>query len=1185
MLKVKQLLKSNITILRNPSNNNPLVSIIMPTYCRGDNGLLCRAIDSVLCQTFKDFELIIVDDGSIDKTQTLVNSYLKRDSRIVYIRNEFNSGLPAMRVNQGIEQSSGKYICYQFDDDQWEPDALDALVKKIEEYPYPVVVYGAWQVENNVTKEKFVHRHEFRYDSLVECNFIANNSVIHPRSLCESLGMYDMHLAMRRLCDWDLWLRYGKEVPFIYLDRVISKVVMMSDGSLGETVSYDLETSRMFFNNSRNCKLCINAYKEYDIDDLSLFLNRELKNSIYNLHILPWKIKNKEFYTEETNTLYNIPPVKKRIIVTKFDYDATVTILVENFLNICTDLYDYIYIPEKQLDVTLFLPGDILILCRASQLETLNIVKELKASVKNIPILYFIDDNLLNIHTLGEEFSYLRPGTEMFKTISELIRLSDRVVSFSDAISKDIRHYNTKISRLNVSIKSCYLKSPNFYYEGERFKIIFAGGGARKEEFDSISNDLLKLAEVFKEKIEFTFWGFIPEKLKTLDSSMLKFMPYTTSYTEYLHRLSKENFNLLICPLDNNDFKCCKSPVKLMEMCCCGAVGLYSDMPVYDCVEDGKNGYKIKEGESWFQKITQIIEQPIEEKVTIFNNALITTKQLFSVENQLESFKNIVKTAEVESKLSGRKVLYICHSAYLAGAENHLLRHAILAQKAGLNIMFGLPDAFRYKNEILQQRLNAKSIDIIYLPFKNYCEVEEIVDEKAANEQVGKQLFNILTEENIGLIHTCTLIPSAAYAAKLLNIPCISSIYATTSHVKASKEIQHLLPDFVHSDSVMYANLWQQKLGCLSRTIRSYIPSVFYRTNSISPKSTYRIALSGSLQERKGQLETIKAIGLLKKSYNIELYMFGYTHFYPEYKKKCDQAIQEYGLSSKVHFMGVTDTMAEDYQRLEIDMLICASTFESFPQVVLEAMAMEIPVICTPAGGIPELIKNSSTGFLTTGYSESCLAISIKNCITSIEDGSISTIISSAKAALLKECSKNNVTYQLLDIYSNCLSKITSVSATLSTTEILSKLSPANVPIGPTINPNDVMLSSLINKHREFYVDCTGRNIKYLGIIPSTFSGKLKGKIQITIVISGLVKRTIEKNLEDLKLEHWNYFEFDPIFEYSGPALIQINVYYEKDSSKLGVYENRIHRSLLYKISNKLNLQIKGKDVLLCSFK
>lgn len=97
----------------------PEVSVVLPTYNRSDT--LKRTIDSVLRQTFNNFELIVVDDGSTDNTKDIVLSY--NDKRITYIQHDNNKGGSAAR-NTGIETSSGEFIAFIDSDDEWQPEKL-----------------------------------------------------------------------------------------------------------------------------------------------------------------------------------------------------------------------------------------------------------------------------------------------------------------------------------------------------------------------------------------------------------------------------------------------------------------------------------------------------------------------------------------------------------------------------------------------------------------------------------------------------------------------------------------------------------------------------------------------------------------------------------------------------------------------------------------------------------------------------------------------------------------------------------------------------------------------------------------------------------------------------------------------------------------------------------------------------
>ena len=104
-----------------------LVSVIIPTYNRAK--LLKRAIESVLNQTFQDFELIVVDDGSTDDTKEIVKSF--NNQKIIYIYQE-NFGGAALPKNVGIKMAQGKYIAILDSDDEWLPEKLQKQVTLFE---------------------------------------------------------------------------------------------------------------------------------------------------------------------------------------------------------------------------------------------------------------------------------------------------------------------------------------------------------------------------------------------------------------------------------------------------------------------------------------------------------------------------------------------------------------------------------------------------------------------------------------------------------------------------------------------------------------------------------------------------------------------------------------------------------------------------------------------------------------------------------------------------------------------------------------------------------------------------------------------------------------------------------------------------------------------------------------------
>lgn len=111
-------------------NKNISVSVILPAY--NSSSFIGETIDSVLNQTFKNFELIVVDDGSTDKTKEIIEEFIKKDERVKYFYQK-NSGGPSKPKNFGISKAKGKYIAFLDHDDIWISDKLEKQLSSFKE--------------------------------------------------------------------------------------------------------------------------------------------------------------------------------------------------------------------------------------------------------------------------------------------------------------------------------------------------------------------------------------------------------------------------------------------------------------------------------------------------------------------------------------------------------------------------------------------------------------------------------------------------------------------------------------------------------------------------------------------------------------------------------------------------------------------------------------------------------------------------------------------------------------------------------------------------------------------------------------------------------------------------------------------------------------------------------------------
>lgn len=199
------------------------ISVIIPNYNTAH--YIESAINSVLNNDYQDYEIVVVDDGSSDSSDAVVDKYLKLPN-FRYVK-QANSGLAAAR-NTGIEHSHGEYLVFLDSDDIIEPEKLRRQADFLDANPD----YGATYsnticfVENNVDdliKIKFPHYQGDILSDLVFGNFMHVNTLMVRKSLVLAAGKFDPQF--RELEDWDLWLRMSLiGTRFHYDDEILSRV-------------------------------------------------------------------------------------------------------------------------------------------------------------------------------------------------------------------------------------------------------------------------------------------------------------------------------------------------------------------------------------------------------------------------------------------------------------------------------------------------------------------------------------------------------------------------------------------------------------------------------------------------------------------------------------------------------------------------------------------------------------------------------------------------------------------------------------------------------------------------------------------------------------------------------------------------------------------------------------------------
>jgi glycosyltransferase involved in cell wall biosynthesis len=206
----------------------PLISVVLPTYNRSK--LLTRAIDSALAQTYQNYELIIIDDGSTDDTESVVNQY--SDTRIVYLKQNVNRGGAEAR-NIGIKEAKGEYIALLDSDDEWLPEKLDLQVGVIATGPknLGVIYTGCYRVDGDQKSyspdENVKVKSGNVFGQILEYNFIAATTLLIKKEALDSVGGFYKDLP--RAQDWELLIRLSKDWQFDYVKEVMAYSYIQDD--------------------------------------------------------------------------------------------------------------------------------------------------------------------------------------------------------------------------------------------------------------------------------------------------------------------------------------------------------------------------------------------------------------------------------------------------------------------------------------------------------------------------------------------------------------------------------------------------------------------------------------------------------------------------------------------------------------------------------------------------------------------------------------------------------------------------------------------------------------------------------------------------------------------------------------------------------------------------------------------
>lgn len=196
------------------NSNLPLVSIVMPVYNGKTKGMLDEAINSCLSQSYRNIELILVDDCSTDATYQCFEEFAALDRRVRIIKNRTNQKLPSS-LNIGFANARGEYYTWTSDDNFYMPQAIEEMLTYLELNNKTSIVYADFICINKGKKElksSRVNKSEllFFYNCIGAC-------FLYRRNVHSELGGYDTDLFLVE--DYDFWLRAYNKFEYMYINK------------------------------------------------------------------------------------------------------------------------------------------------------------------------------------------------------------------------------------------------------------------------------------------------------------------------------------------------------------------------------------------------------------------------------------------------------------------------------------------------------------------------------------------------------------------------------------------------------------------------------------------------------------------------------------------------------------------------------------------------------------------------------------------------------------------------------------------------------------------------------------------------------------------------------------------------------------------------------------------------------
>lgn len=338
------------------------------------------------------------------------------------------------------------------------------------------------------------------------------------------------------------------------------------------------------------------------------------------------------------------------------------------------------------------------------------------------------------------------------------------------------------------------------------------------------------------------------------------------------------------------------------------------------------------------------------------------------------------------------KIIYFIDFPLIIGGSGKVLMiQAHIMQQRGHDVLVVVPDDMNGNHlevyDVLLRQYDLRYISAKYTVAINMYEIN-IVDAMRNYYSI----IRILEEFSPDIIHSAQINVAVELAARSLRIPHLMNVYQVEKD-SFDFDWMDIYPHYHSADSILFSERWKTGLNIVSRCIR-----VAYDLNNCNGNrkkigESLHIFSIGVLCSRKNQMEIIRLVRHCKEE-NLCVQLTFLGECQNDYGEQCKKYVRDNCLEDYVTFEGFVSNVKE--YLVNADLLIVASTVESYPGVIVEGMANRVPILSTPVAGVPELLIDEYNGFLTKGYKEEDLYAALHRYLRFKANGEINNVINHA---------------------------------------------------------------------------------------------------------------------------------------------------------------------------------------------